>query len=100
MAQSTAASSATSLLHAGGQDAYSFADGVDALGTVPGSLLPEQSAVAQGSPASSAGAREGTRAISQQQDSAASAFGKGRSGWSAVLGSCVLGLVFMIALYQ
>lgn len=100
LAASTAASRATLLLHADGQDAYSFADEVNVMGTVPGSLLPEQSATSQASPASSPGDRKGAQAISQQQDSAASVFGKGRSRWSAVLGSCVLWVVFMIALCQ
>ncbi|KAM0798576.1 hypothetical protein BDR22DRAFT_891190 [Usnea florida] len=87
-----AASSAKSAPHADGQEQYSF---VDAMTAVPGSLLPEQSAMSQGTPASVAGADKDSYQVSQQHDSAAERV----SGWSvAVLGSCLLWLLFVYSL--
>ena len=66
------------------------------MATVPASLLPQQSAMSQATPASVAGADKGAHAVSQQQDSAAVRVSVGSS--MVVLGSSVLGVLCVMAL--
>ena len=92
-----AASSVNSVPHADGQDPYSF---VADMAAMPGSVLPQQEAMSQATPAgspSTAGADKGTQSMSQQQDSAAVRV----EVWGgAVVGSCVLWVVLMNAFCQ